>query len=740
MEGVDLSRRSRIRRKHPRHSAIKVLFGGLVLTLVLSVALAGMGTAAAVGLAASWLTDLPSVDDPAAFAVAQTTKIYSADNKLLANLYLENRQVVALENISPHLLHAVVSVEDERFYEHKGFDVLGIVRAALTNLKAGGVEEGASTITQQIVRNTVLSEERTDISYKRKVREAYLAYELEKVMSKDEILSMYLNTVYYGEGSYGAESASLTYFNKHAKDLTIAQAALLAGLPQQPSRLSPYDNMEGAIARRQWVLKKMHEQGYINDDEYAEAKEEEVKVERAPHMDETGVYSAPYFIAYVKKVLQDEFGTSLVFKGGLSVHTSLDTKMQTQAEKAVRNVLDRKDDPDAALVAIDPTTGEIKALVGGRDWETNKFNFATQARRQPGSSFKMFTLVTALEAGMPPRRMLDSSSPAVIQTGGKPWVVGNAEGGGKGYITLQQATTHSVNTAYARLAKELSAEKIVKTAKRMGITTHLEPYLSITLGGQEVTPLEMASAYGTLANQGRHQPATAVTKVVDASGETIFEADTEGSQAISKEVAYAATQILRGVITGGTATRANIGRPAAGKTGTTQDYRDAWFVGYTPQLSCSVWMGYTPERPMRNVHGRRVFGGTFPAQMWHDFMSQALKNQPKKDFKSAPSPKYTWKSAWDIPKTEVPKVVGMTEGSAISAIKKAEFAVEVSYAYSPTVAKGRVISQSPAGGAKTAPGETVTIVVSKGVDPNTPPPPPPPPPDPTGTPPATSTP
>lgn len=731
-----------MRRHHSRSAAGRIALGGIAVALAVAVLLASAGTAVAVGLVANWLTDLPSVSDPAAFALAQTTKIYSADGKLLANLYLENRQVVALKDISPYLQHAVVSVEDERFYTHNGFDTVGIIRAAFTNLAAGGIQEGASTITQQIVRNTVLSSERTDISYRRKVREAYLAYELEKKMSKEEILSMYLNTVYYGEGAYGAESAALTYFSKHAKDLTVAEAALLAGLPQSPSRLSPYENLEGAIARRQWVLKKMLENGSIDAKEYDKAVSEKVTLKRAPNMNENGVYAAPYFVAYVKKVLQDEFGTSLVFKGGLRVYTSLDTKTQTLAEKSVRNVLNLKSDPDAALVAIDPSNGNIKALVGGRDWSKKKFNFATQAHRQPGSSFKTFTLVTALESGMPPRRMLDGSSPAIIQTGGRPWVVNNAEGGGSGYITLQQATTHSVNAAYARLAKELSPEKIVETAKRMGITTHLEPFLSITLGGQEVTPLEMASAYGTLANQGKHFPPIAVTKVVDAGGKTIFESKTAGSQAISREIAYAATQMLKGVITSGTGTRANIGRPAAGKTGTTQDYRDAWFVGYTPQLVCSVWMGYTPERPMRNVHGRRQFGGTFPAQIWHDFMSQALKNQPKLDFKRAPSPSYTWKSSWAAPITQVPKVVGLAEASAVAAIEKAKFVAQVTYAYSPTVAKGRVMSQTPIGGARAKPGATVSLVISKGSDPNAPPPPPPPPPppDPTGTPPPTSTP
>lgn len=735
-----MSRRTRIKRHGQRSTPMRIILGGFAGLVALSVFLASAGAVAAFGLVSQWLTDLPSIKDPAAFSVAQTTKIYSADGKLLANLFLENRQVVPLTEISGYLQHAVVSVEDERFYQHNGFDAIGIVRAAIANMSAGGVEEGASTITQQIVRNTVLSDERLEISYKRKVREAYLAFELEKTMSKDDILSLYLNTVYFGEGAYGAESAALTYFNKHAKDLSIAEAALLAGLPQRPGKLSPYENLEGAVGRRQWVLQKMSENGYITSAEYEAAKVEDVKLQRAPNMNETGVYSAPYFIAHVKKVLQDQYGTSLVFKGGLKVYTTLDTRLQTIAEKSVSSVLNLKSDPDAALVAIDPNTGHIKALVGGRDWKVNKFNFATQARRQPGSSFKMFTLVTALESGMPPRRMLDASSPAVIPTGGSPWIVGNAEGGGKGYITLLQATTGSVNTAYARLAKELGAEAIVKTAKRMGIKTPLKPFLSITLGAQEVTPLEMASAYGTLAANGKHYPPIAVAKVVDAGGKTIFTAKTDGAQVLSPQVAYAATTMLQTVIARGTGTSARIGRPAAGKTGTTQDYRDAWFVGYTPELVCAVWMGFTPERPMRNVHGRRVFGGTFSAPMWRNFMSGALKGLPVRNFKSAPSPKYTWKKIWAVPNTKVPTVADMLEGTATSTLKTALYEVTVTYAYSSTVAKGRVISQSPAAGAKAAPGAVITIVISKGKDPNAPHPPPPPPPDPTGTPNPTTTP
>jgi len=722
---------------------MKVILGAVALSVVFALLASGAGVAVAVGLAGSWLADLPDINDPNAFNVAQTTKVYSADGVLLANLYLENRQVVDLDEISPHLLHAVVAVEDERFYQHKGVDFIGLVRAVITNATSGR-REGASTLTQQYIRNTILADERFEISLKRKAREAWLALELEKQHSKDEILAMYLNTVYYGEGAYGAEAASMTYFNKHASELTVAEAALLAGLPQAPSRLSPYENPDGAVSRRQWVLSKMFEHGYISSEEYEAAKVEDLHLQRSPELDEQGIYQAPYFVAHVKKLLQDQYGTSLVFQGGLTVYTTLDTKLQTYAEEASRKVLDRPDDPDNALVAIEPSTGYIKALVGGRDWKTNKFNFATQARRQPGSSFKVFTLVTALEEGMPPRRMLDSSSPALIPTGGRPWNVGNAEGGGRGYITLQSATIGSVNTAFARLIAEIGADKVALTARRMGIESEIKPFLSITLGSQEVTPLEMASAFGTLAADGRHFPHTAITKIVDSKGEVIFENVPEGEQVITHSIAYAATQILKGVITSGTARRAAIGRPAAGKTGTTQDYRDAWFVGYTPDLSCAVWMGYTPERPMRNVHGRRVFGGTFPAEIWREFMSKAHADLPKRDFNPAPAPKYTWKKEWDVPSEEVPSLVGLTQAAAVKALTEAGFKeYEIVSVYHDTIAAGLVASQTPAAGSKVDPTKTVVqIAISKGPDPNKPKPPPPPPPkpEPTTTPEPTGTP
>ncbi|MDY0340768.1 MAG: PBP1A family penicillin-binding protein [Coriobacteriia bacterium] len=728
-----MSRHSRIRRKKPVR-VIPIIAAVIAFAMIGTVFAGGAAAAAAVGVADSWLDDLPSMDDADAFEVAQATKIYSADGILLANLYLENRQVVTIDQISPDLLNAVVAVEDERFYEHNGVDYLGIARAFVTNLTSSR-REGASTLTQQYIRNTILAEERYDISYRRKAREAWLALELERKYDKEDILAMYINTVYYGEGAHGAEAAALTYFNKHASELTIAEAALIAGLPQSPVKLSPYDNPDGAVSRRQWVLAKMFEQNYITSEEYEAAKTEALTLKRSPTLDEDGVYAAPYFVAHVKKVLQDQYGTDVVFKGGLTVHTTLDTRLQTYAEDAVRGVLDRPEDPDCALVAVDPRTGYIKAMVGGRDWENNKFNFATQARRQPGSSFKVFTLVTALEAGMnPDRRQIDSSSPAIIQTGGTPWRVGNAEGGGgRGFITLRQATVGSVNTAFARLIAEMGAEKVVETAHRMGVTSDLDPVLSITLGSQEVTPLEMASAFGTLAADGKHYAHTPITKIVGPQGETLYEATPQGEQAITHSIAYATTQVLKGVVSGGTATRARIGRPAAGKTGTTQDYRDAWFVGYTPQLSCSVWMGYTPERPMRNVHGRKVFGGTFPAPIWHDFMIKALEGEPVMDFNPASAPPYTWKKDWEVPaETGVPKLAGMTQDAAIAALKSASYEYTIATAFSDTVPVGQVIAQTPAAGTKSDP-ETVivTVVISSGPDPSKPAPNTPEPPKPT---------
>lgn len=639
-----MSRRRRLKLKRRRAGVKRNVARLLGLTTLIALAIVLATATVAFATVQMWLEDLPDYESSSAFAVARPTKIYSADGKLLARLYLENRTVVPFEDISQDLKDGVIAVEDERFYTHEGVDIYGIARAAVKDVIAGNTAEGASTITQQYVRNTVLAEERWEASFERKVREAYIARELEKRKSKDDILNLYLNTVYFGQGAYGAEAAAKTHFAKSAKDLTLAEAALLAGLPQAPGRFDAYEKPEEALVRRNEVLGDMLRNGFITQEEHDAAVDEPLALKRAQEP-EGGIYSAHYFVAHVKKLLQDEFDEAVVFRGGLEVHTSLDTKKQKMAEDAVFSSLPRRDDPDCALVSIDPRNGHIVAMVGGENFAVNKFNLATQGKRQPGSSFKMFVLVTALEQGMPPSRYIDGSSPASIKMpGGRPWRV---TGGSGGSITMAQATKNSVNTAFARLIMEVGPDKVALTAKRMGIQTEIPAYPSIALGSQNVSVLEMASAYGTLANNGVYVPPSAITKVLDANGEVVYEESGKGRQAVSPNIAYAATSILKGVISGGTGRGANIGRPAAGKTGTSQSHRDAWFCGYTPQLSTAVWVGYyKKEIPMYTVHGIRGYGGKVAAPIWAKFMRPALAKEAKLDFKKYPAPKYRWKKSW----------------------------------------------------------------------------------------------
>jgi penicillin-binding protein 1A len=613
----------------------------VLLTLLL---VAGAGVAYA--FVRNALKDLPDLNDPNAFAVAQPTKIYSSDGKLLANFYLENREIVPLASVSTDLQHAVIAVEDERFYQHQGVDTVGIARAIWIDITTGSTKEGASTLTQQFIRNTILSQERYQITFDRKIREMYLAYEYEKTHTKDEVLAGYLNTVYFGDGAYGAEAAALDYFGKHASNLTIGEAALLAGLPQSPIRLNPYYNLDGALARQRWVLGRMVANNYITQAQADTAEDTTITLKKTVDPSQ-GIYSCAYFVSYVRRQLLQQYSDTLVFKGGLQVYTTIDTRLQRDAEKAVKAVLPYKKDPDSALVSINPKNGHIMAMYGGKNYSKNSYNTATQGRRQAGSSFKVFTLVTALEKGIPPRRMINSSSPARIPSH-PVWIVNNSEGSGKGYMTISAATRNSVNCVFARLIWELGADEVAATAKRMGITSPIPALPSITLGTAPVSPLEMASAYGTLANNGVHVPPVSIVKILDSSGATIFEAKPAGVSVLTPQIAWATTQLLMGVVTGGTGTRAHLsGREVAGKTGTAQNYQDAWFVGYTPQLVTAVWMGYLKGSiPMRNIHGMRAFGGTFCAPIWHNFMSAALKGQPSLRFAREAAPHYIWKASW----------------------------------------------------------------------------------------------
>lgn len=700
-------RRTRLRRGKRGRNVKYYVMGVVAAFLATGLLLTALFAAAGASVVSGWLDNLPNPNAPGAFDVAQATRIYSADGKLLARLYLENREVIPIEKMSQDLIDAVVAVEDERYYQHKGVDYIGLGRAVVVNLTQGFGTEGASTITQQYIRNTILLDERTQISLARKVREAYLAMEFEKRYDKKQILEMYMNAVYFGGGAYGAQAASRTYFATTADKLTLAQAALLAGLPQQPSRLDPYDNLEGAVRRRNQVLGNMMKNGYITQAEYEEAVAEEVKLKRAKAPSD-GIYAAHYFVAHVKKELQEKFSPAVVFKGGLVVHTTLDTRLQKHAERAVKNSLNKKRDPEAALVSIDPRNGDVKALVGGRDFHKRKFNLATQGKRQAGSSFKTFALVTALDKGMPPSFRIDSSSPAYIQTKPKPWVVANSEGSGRGLITLASATQASVNTVFARLAWEVGAKNIAKTAEKMGIETKVPSYPSIALGTTNVSPFEMASAYGTLATGGVHYQPVVIKRVLNKQGETVFAARKRAKRAIPKEIAVAATDVLEGVITKGTARRAAIGRPAAGKTGTSQDYRDVWFVGYTPQMVTSVWVGYPKERAIY-VNGVHAFGGTVAAPIWADYMKRALKGKKVLQFPTAKSPEYA-PSKFKIARSKPPKLSGMDLSDAMGKLNG--YQVSIEYAYS-SKSKGTVLSQK-------VKGDKLVLVVSKGPAPKKP--------------------
>lgn len=691
----------RIRRKNAQQSGMQA--GVAILSILGAIVLLSIiGVAVLASVANSWLKDLPDYQDKRAFEVAQPTRIYSADGKLLARLYLENREVISRKQMSPYVLKATVAVEDERFYKHNGVDLIGIMRSALSVLK--GTRQGGSTITQQYIRKTILRDEATEISLKRKVREAYLALQLEKIYAKDDILVMYLNTVYYGEGAYGIQAAAQTYFAKDAKDLTIAQAALLAGLPQRPSGLSPYEYPKDALARRNQVLRRMLSNNYITQAQYDKAVAEKIKPKRKKNPLD-GIYHAPYFVAQVKKELQNKFSKATVFGGGLTVKTTLNLQRQKDAERAVKNSIGKKG-PEGALVAIEPSTGYVEAVVGGRNYSKNKFNMATQAHRQPGSSFKTMTLVAAINDGMSPNTTVDSSSPASIPTKPKPWIVSNSEGKGHGSMSLASATYASVNTVYARVIWALGPKKVVSMAHKLGIKTKLSSYASIALGAQNVTPLEMASAYATLANNGVYNEPAFITSVTDSSGKTLYEHKKKSKRVISKEVAYAATKILMGVVSHGTGTRAALpGREVAGKTGTSQQNRDVWFCGYTPQLATAIWVGWPSEKPIF-LNGMRAYGGTVCAPIFRSFMEAALEGEPKINFPTADSPKYGGK--YKIPAGKPADITGMTLEEARKELEGYDIVIKYVYSDKP---KGTLLSDKISG-------NTATLVVSKGEDPN----------------------
>lgn len=612
------------RARRSRHAARKERAGfrlGVVGMVIAGVLVAGC--LAVVAVCAIWLQDLPDYTDASAYNVAEKTKVYASDGTtLLAELYLENRDPIELSEMGDYVTKGTIATEDERFYEHNGVDLFGIARAAWVNITGTG-HEGASTITQQFVRNTILADEATESTFKRKVREAYIALQLEQMYSKDEILQMYLNTINYGQGAYGIQAAAELYFSKNAKDLTIAEAATLIGIPQSPTYNNPIDNPDNCLQRRNLVLDRMLSNGVITQEEHDAAQAEPISLNVTMSDSNDGLYQYKYFTSYVRDTLLEDYSADEVFKGGLTVITTLDVNTQKAAEQAADAKLAGLDDNlELAMVAVDPDTGFIRAMIGGRDYDTDEFNLATQAKRQPGSSFKTFTLLAALNDGVSPDTNLNCTSHVNIDG----WEVENYGGSNYGTRSIASAFAVSSNTGFAELCTEIGPEKVVEMANTCGIEEDLEAYPSITLGAQEVTVREMAQAYATIANGGTKHEATCIQSITDSSGNVIFNADTTGEKVLDTALTQAATEVMEGVITNGTGRGAAIsnGQPAAGKTGTSENWRDKWFCGITPQMSVAIWIGGREEVRMPSyVAADDVFG---------DFMSTILEGQPIEQF------------------------------------------------------------------------------------------------------------
>ncbi len=573
--------------------------------------------------------------------LAVRTTVIASDGTLLARLFEQNRVLVEAEEIPSVLKEAVLAAEDARFFEHPGYDLRSIARAALVNLDEGEVAQGGSTITQQYVKNTFFRD--APRTFERKARELRLAIEVERRYSKDEILDRYLNTVYLGQGAYGVKVAAKTYFGRGLSTLTLREAALLAALIKAPSFYDPRDNPKRALERRNYVLDRLVALNKIDRRTAAKTKKMTLGVIPDPPKART---REPYFVEAVKReVTKDRrFGSTedaraqALYKGGLRIETTLEPHLQEAAERAVESNLGLPGDPEAALVAIRPQTGEIVAMVGGRDWNASQVNLALGKEgggsgRQPGSAFKPIVAATALEQGMTLDTRFGAGPASFLLPDGSTWTVHNSEGTAGGTLPLGEATVRSVNGVYARLALDLGPGSIATQAKLMGVRSKLPVYPSIALGSAQVSVLDMAAAYATLANNGTAVEPTTIEEVRTGTGEILKPEQKIVPEAVSPGNAFLLTRVLEQVIERGTGQAADIGRPAAGKTGTTNDYNDAWFAGYTPDLAVAVWVGYRYPQPMTNVHGIRVFGGTFPAAIWRDFMLAAHAGLPVKRFK-----------------------------------------------------------------------------------------------------------
>jgi penicillin-binding protein 1A len=623
-------RQRKVRRRKRHTGRSSVLLGlGVVATVAIIAALSAVGYVLAIAATAPDLSELKPVDK------GQLSVVYAADGSRLGFIQSDvQRRVIPWRNIPVDLRRATVAIEDERFYKHDGVDLNAIVRAGIKNLESGKTVQGGSTITQQLVRALYIKDPKRDFA--RKIREAKLASELEERHSKTWILHNYLNSVPYGtvggRTAIGVEAAAVTFFNKHAKNLTLAESALLAGLPQAPSQYNPFRNEEAAVARRNEVLRQMAANRFITQAEAAEAMDAPIKLERGTRYI---TRREPYFFDFVQEQLIERYGFGVVRKGGLRIHTMIDPAMQELARKAITGQLYDPSDPSGALVSIDPSNGYIRAMASSGTYQDRTFNLAAQGHRQPGSAFKTMVLTAAIRAGVDPDRTTYVSKPLNFDDPEYGhWEVQTYSHSYSGTMTLSRATLASDNTVYAQLILDLGPKKVCETAKLLGIRTKLDCYPAEGLGGLRlgVTPLEMANAYATLASGGMRSKPKAIKRVVFADGKSEDLGKPVRKRVLTEGQAYEVTQILEQNVLGGTGTAAQIGCPAAGKTGTTDEFNDAWFVGYTPKLATAVWVGYPDAQvSMEATRIGSVAGGTWPAMIWHDFMITA-KGEYCEDF------------------------------------------------------------------------------------------------------------
>ncbi|WP_245850902.1 transglycosylase domain-containing protein [Paenibacillus herberti] len=561
-----------------------------------------------------------------ATSAAQVSQIYDASGNLLDSFHAgQSRESVPLQRISPYLIDATLAIEDRRFYEHNGFDLRSMARAALVNLESGRARQGASTITQQLARNLYLTHERT---WKRKIKEAAYTAQLEMNLSKEEILGQYFNQIYYGHGAYGIEKAAKMYYSKHASELTLAESAMLAGVPKGPKYYSPYMNMENAVHRQRLILAAMQEAGTITPEQAAAAKAEKLELKTLQPAGSDG--GAPYFRDYVRQTAVDELGLDehLISEGGVRIYTTLDPAMQQAAEAAMQDALPSSSEQQAALVAIEPETGYIRAMVGGRDYRKGPFNRAL-ARRQPGSSFKPVLYLTALQSGMTAVTPFTSAPTIFTYDGGRktysPRNYRDHYAGGD--ITMRDAIASSDNTYAVNTIMRIGANKVVATARQLGLDGDMQPLPSLALGTYPASPLEMASAFSALAAGGVRAEPTAILRVEDSKGEVLYRSEPRLSRVADAAHAYVLTSLMESVFeNGGTGSRvsAMIHRPVAGKTGTTAD--DAWLVGYTPDLATAVWTGYDKGRQLTTAESHRA------APIFAAFTEHALTGRPARPF------------------------------------------------------------------------------------------------------------